>query len=251
MTSREPYTGFAKIYDEIMSDVPYDQWLDYIRSIWSVHSFSPDSVLDLACGTGNMSLLFARCGYMVTGIDRSQQMLDVARQKARDERLYIPFVNDDIKDFGTGHQFDAAVCLFDSLNYLLEACDIQSCFKSVFNALNPGGYFVFDVNTPFRLSTITRDTSVFQGPWYFVVWRDSWDEKHRWWQVNLTGFLKHNDTWRRFDEVHRERAFPIETLAGWLEEEGFVVKGIYESNTLKPASVATLRAYFAAWKPEA
>lgn len=250
MTSRHPYVGFAKVYDEVMFDVPYDQWLKYIEAIWSVHSFLPGTVLDLACGTGNMSLRLASRGYTVTGIDRSEHMLAVARQKAGDHRLFVSFIQDDIKAFRTDSQFDAVVCIFDSLNYLLEASDIQSCFKSVFQALKPGGYFVFDVNTPFRLSTIVRDTSIFKGPWYFVVWQDYWDEQNRWWQVDLTGFIKQGDQWHRFDEIHRERAFPIENIAGWLENEGFVVRGIYESNTTKPASIATLRAYFAAQKPE-
>ncbi len=249
LTSKLPYTGFAKVYDEIMADVPYDRWLDYIGFLWSAHGFSPVSVLDLACGTGNMSLRLARSGYLVTGIDRSQQMLEVARQKARDEGLYISFIKGSMEDFTVDRQFDAAVCVFDSLNYLLEAPDVQSCFKSVFNALSPGGCFVFDVNTRFRLSTIPTDTSIYQGPRYFVVWRDSWDERHEWWQVNLTGFLKCNGVWSRFDEIHRERAFPLESLSDWLEAAGFVVKGIYESNTLKPASETTLRAYFVAWKP--
>ncbi len=250
MASRLPFRGFAKVYDEIMADVPYDQWLEYIESIWSAHGCSPVSVLDLACGTGNMSLRFARNGYLVTGIDRSEDMLDVARRKARDEGLYIQFVKGCMEDFTADRQFDAAVCLFDSLNYLLEPKDVQSCFRSVFRALNPGGCFVFDVNTRLRLSTIPTDISVYQGPWYFVVWSDLWDEEREWWQVTLTGFLKHNGTWCRFDEIHRERAFPLETLAAWLESAGFVVKGVYESNTLKPASMTTLRAYFAAQKPE-
>ena len=250
MSFKHPYVGFARVYDEIMSDVPYDQWLNYIEAIWSVHSFSPNTVLDLACGTGNISLRLARRGYTVTGIDCSKYMLAVAKRKAIDAGLYVSFMQDDIKNFTTGRQFDAAVCVFDSLNYLLEPSDIQSCFRSVFRALNPGGYFVFDMNTPFRLSTIVRDTSVFEAPWYFVVWRDYWDEPNQWWQVDLTGFIKQCGHWHRFDEIHRERAFPIEDVAKWLEDEGFVVKGIYESNTMKPASIATLRAYFAAEKPK-
>ncbi len=248
MASKSAYTGFAKIYDEIMVDVPYHQWVDYIESIWRIHDFSPGSVLDLACGTGNISLKLAELGYAVTGIDGSQCMLDVAKQKARDKALYVPFIKGDLTSFKVADQFDAVLCIFDSLNYLLEPSHIRACFKCVFDALNPGGYFVFDVNTPFRLSTITADTSIFQGPHYFVVWRDSWNEKHRWWQVNLTGFIKSNDNWRRFDEIHRERAFPIELLARWLKKQGFTVKEVYESDTLERASSSTLRAYFVARK---
>ena len=183
----------------------------------------------------------------MTGIDRSE-IYWMSPGERRDETLY-QFVKG-CMEVHCRPAIDAAVCLFDSLNYLLEPKDVQSCFRSVFRALNPGGCFVFDVNTRLRLSTIPTDISVYQGPWYCVVWSDLWDEEREWWQVTLTGFLKHNGTWCRFDEIHRERAFPLETLAAWLESAGFVVKGVYESNTLKPASMTTLRAYFVAQKPE-
>jgi SAM-dependent methyltransferase len=250
LTSEFPYAGFAEVYDEIMADAPYDLWLEYIESIWSTHGFMPVSVLDLACGTGNMSWRLARNGYLVTGLDRSEQMLEIARQKAKDEGLYIRFIKGNMEDFILERQLDAAVCLFDSLNYLLEPSDVRSCFKSVFNALNPGGCFMFDVNTRLRLSTVPDGTMVFEGPWYFVVWRNFWDGDNEWWQVNLTGFIKRNGVWQRFDEVHRERAFPVETLAVWLEEAGFEVKGIYDPPAFKPASESTLRAYFVARKPD-
>ena len=120
MTSEFPYAGFAEVYDEIMADAPYDLWLEYIESIWSTHGFMPVSVLDLACGTGNMSWRLARNGYLVTGLDRSEQMLEIARQKAKDEGLYIRFIKGNMEDFILERQLDAAVCLFDSLNYLLE-----------------------------------------------------------------------------------------------------------------------------------
>jgi ubiquinone/menaquinone biosynthesis C-methylase UbiE len=246
---KHPYVGFARVYDEIMFDVPYSQWLKYIEAIWSFHSFSPNTVLDLACGTGNMALCLAKHGYTVTGVDSSNHMLDVARKKAGQEGLFISFIHQDMRTLKTDCVFDAVVCVFDSLNYLLKPSDIKSCFRSVFQAVRPGGYFVFDVNTPFRLSTIARDTSVFNGDWYFVVWRDFWDARNKWWQVNLTGFIKDDGQWCRFDEIHRERAFPTEYIAEWLEEAGFIVEGIYEPNSMRPASDTTLRAYFAARKP--
>lgn len=249
MAPKLPYVGFARVYDEIMFDVPYDQWLRYIEAIWSFHSFSPDTVLDLACGTGNMTLCLARSGYTVNGVDISKPMLDVARHKAREEGLIVSFIQGDMRTLKIDYLFDSVVCVFDSMNYLLGSSDIRSCFKSVFKVLRPGGFFVFDVNTPFRLSTIDRDTIVFQDSWYFVVWRDFWDERHEWWQVNLTGFIKDNGMWHRFDEIHRERAFPLESIKKWLEEAGFDVEGIYEPNSMKPASATTLRAYFAARKP--
>ncbi|HOL12245.1 MAG TPA: class I SAM-dependent methyltransferase [Bacillota bacterium] len=250
MQSKRPYAGFAKIYDDVMSDVPYDEWLDYVMAIWEYHSFSPETVLDLACGTGNMSIRLARKGYKVTGVDSSPQMLEVAKEKAEREGLSISFINQDMRTLKIEEQFDSVICLFDSLNYLLEPSDVKSCFRSVFDVLKPGGYFIFDMNTYLRLSTVGKETLIFDGSCYFAVWQDYWDKRNKWWQVNLTGFTKEGECWHRFDEIHRERAFPLEDIAMWLEESGFTIRGVYDSTAMMPASPVTMRAYFACYKPE-
>ncbi len=249
VTPKQPYVGFARIYDEIMCDVPYDDWLNYIRTIWDHDCFRPKTVLDLACGTGNMAIRLAKRGYKVTGVDSSKDMLDVARDKAAREGLCLSFVQQDMRYLESEKQFDAAVCLFDSLNYLLEPEDVKSCFRAVYKSLKPGGHFVFDVNTHLRLSTVGKDTIVFDGSWYYAVWQDFWDKRNQWWQVNLTGFIKEGDHWDRFDEIHRERAFSLESIALWLEEAGFVIVGTYDSNSLEAASPVTMRAYYDCYKP--
>lgn len=234
-----------------MADVPYGLWLRYIKGIWSNFSCSPRTVLDLACGTGNFSLLLARDGYEVVGVDASPSMLEVARRKFAVEGVKSEFRLGDMKDFQLDVPVDAAICVFDSLNYLLEPQHVQSAFRSVAAALNPGGLFVFDVNTPLRLATIPQETTLYEGPGYVVVWRDLWDAARRWWQVNLTGFMEEGGVWHRFDEIHRERAFPLEDLSAWLQEAGFQVKGIFDSYSFTPASNVTNRAYFAARKSSA
>lgn len=245
---KEPYVGFARIYDEIMADVPYGRWLDYIEKIWESFGHKPTTVLDLACGTGNMSLLLAQKGYQVIGLDSSPHMLQVARKKSHDVGIYIEFILGDMRNFQLPFQVDAAVSLFDSLNYLLEPSQIKSAFKSVYSCLKPSGYFVFDVNTPLRLRLIRKETNIFEGPDYYCVWKDLWDEEHRWWQVELTGFIRKGALWERFDEVHRERAFSIEDLSSWLSASCFTVKGIYDSGSFKRASELSSRVYFVAKK---
>jgi len=243
--------SFARVYDRIMADVPYRRWLDYIESIWDSQRFSPETVLDLACGTGNLSILLAKRGYKVTGIDMSSHMLEVARQKCAAEGLEVRFIRADMRRFRLETPVDAAVCVFDSLNYLLEPCDVRSAFASVFAALEPGGLFVFDVNTPERLSTIPEDVTIFEAEDYTVIWKDLWDAENKWWEVRLTGFIKEKESgkWRKFDEVHRERAFPLQELRSWLEQAGFSVKAVYDSGTFDTVSPLTFRAYFVAEKP--
>jgi len=246
--SRRSYIHFAEVYDQVMADVPYRRWLDYIQSVWSAHGFRPGAVLDLACGTGNMTLELALRGYEVIGVDSSSTMLEVAQRKFRSQGLLGEFFLGDMRDFSIPRQVDAVVSVFDSMNYLLEPDDLKRAFARVRACLKDGGVFVFDVNTPERLSIIPEQTHVMEGPGYYLVWTDFYDPRRKIWRVKLTGFIKDSGAWRRFDETHRERAFPLECLSGWLAEAGFDVLAVYDSCSFRPADKTTSRAYFVARK---
>lgn len=227
-----------------MADVPYSLWIQYLESIWSKYGYFPKKVLDLACGTGNLSLLLTENGYDVVGLDASSHMLEIAREKVHGAE----FVQAAMQDFALDTRFDAVLCVFDSLNYLLEAEDVKGAFSCVHRALNDGGYFVFDVNTPLRLSTIPLEVTLYEDFWYVVIWRDRWNPSKQWWQVDLTGFVQKDGVWQRFDEVHRERAFPLGDLTSWLTAAGFEVLDVFDAYSFIPASELTNRAYFIAKK---
>jgi SAM-dependent methyltransferase len=248
--SKKPYVRFAEVYDQIMSDVPYSRWADYIMTLWGEYDFHPKTVLDLACGTGNLTAILASFGYQVTGLDASSNMLAVAKSKMKARRLYADFVRKDMRSFSIDPPVDAAVCVFDSLNYLLEPIDLQMAYKSVSASIEQGGLFIFDVNTRSRLASIANEVSLMQGDDHFVIWADSYDAGKQWWKVQLTGFIKQGDVWARFDEVHKERAFPIEDHKAWLKDAGFKVLAVYESCTFHPATEASSRVYFVAEKKE-
>lgn len=243
-----PYRSFAEVYDRIMADVPYDVWADYIEAVWRRFSFQPVKILDLACGTGNFTLELASRGYRMTGVDLSQAMLDVALRKAQRMNMDIKFFQSDLRNLELGDVFHGATCVFDSLNYLLEPSHLKAAFRSVAQHLTSGGLFVFDVNTPQRLAAIPYDIDIFDEEDYYVVWKDSYHRGKAMWQVNLTGFLKEGERWERFDEIHQERAFPIDDIKKWLTESGFVVLGVYDSCSFIPASQLTSRAYFVSRK---
>lgn len=246
--SQKPYVHFADIYDQVMADVPYRQWLDYIEAVWSNFGFSPLLVLDLACGTGSMSLQLALRGYQVVGVDSSARMLDVARRKLQSRGLHAEFVLGDMRDFCLRDQVDAAICVFDSLNYLLEPPDLKKAFAQTAKAMRPGGIFVFDVNTPERLAIIPKQVHIMESPDYYLVWSDQYDRSRKVWRVKLTGFIRDGGSWRRFDETHRERAFPLTDLSEWLDEAGFDVLAVFDSCSFRAATRSTSRAYFVARK---
>jgi SAM-dependent methyltransferase len=244
--STKPYCSFAQVYDRIMADVPYRMWADYFERVWARHSFAPETILDLACGTGNFSLELASRGYQVTGVDLSSDMLELARKKCRSLGIYVDFHQSDIRDLKLNRVFDGATCVFDSLNYLLEPSSLKQAFKTVAQHLKKGGLFVFDVNTQERLAAIPTEISIFEGQDYYVVWGDTYNKQKSWWQVRLTGFIKDGEVWRRFDEIHRERAFPLMSIKDWLKDSQFDVLGVYDSCTFIEASNDTSRAYFVA-----
>ncbi|HHX29303.1 MAG: class I SAM-dependent DNA methyltransferase [Bacillota bacterium] len=247
-SSKKSYIHFADIYDQVMADVPYRRWLDYIQSVWSFLGFSPVTVLDLACGTGNMTLELALRGYDVMGVDSSATMLAVAQRKFQAHGLKGEFLQSDMRDFTIGKEVDAVVSVFDSLNYLLEPSDVKKTFACVAQCLRVGGVFLFDVNTPERLAIIPKETHIMEGSDYYLVWSDSYDCSREWWRVKLTGFIKDAGAWRRFDEIHRERAFPLDSLSEWLTGAGFEVMAVYDSLSFRPAGDSTSRAYFVARK---
>ena len=142
MKNKAYTSSFASIYDDVMGTVPYQVWYDYLKEILDYYQLEARKVLDLACGTGNMSLLFARDNYQVTGVDRSSGMLEVAKQKAREEELEINFIEADLCSFQLGEEkFDLAISLFDSLNYILQLEDLKKVFKNVFDSPQRWWYF--------------------------------------------------------------------------------------------------------------
>ena len=136
MGAEKSYTGsFARIYDNIMSSVPYNLWYKYLRELLKSYNKNPRKILDMACGTGNMSLRFAKEGKNLVGIDKSQHMLKVARQKAKKNNYSIKFLQKDIRDFNFPRQFDFIFCIFDSLNYILTIEDMEKVFVNVYTSL--------------------------------------------------------------------------------------------------------------------
>ena len=137
------FTDVAEIYDNLMSVVPYPWWVEYVQRLWKSFDHEPRRVLDLACGTGNVTRELLKRGYEVTGVDNSPPMLEVARRKLPES---VPLLCQDARHLSVdGPPFDAVVCLFDSLNYLLELPDLHRAFRAVHRRLVPGGPFVFDM----------------------------------------------------------------------------------------------------------
>ena len=154
------YSVIAGVYDRINSGVDYERWADYVESLFEKHlEKRPELVLDLASGTGSMTLALAARGYDMIGVDLSEEMLAEAT-----DRMYIMiddgilpedgrrplFLCQDIREFELYGTVGAVLCCLDSLNYLTEKDDLKKTLKTVHNYLEPGGIFIFDINTPYK-----------------------------------------------------------------------------------------------------
>ena len=243
------YQQFAEVYDEFMQEVPYSQWADYIEKIWKGQRQSPELVLDLACGTGSLSIELAQRGYDMIGVDQSQDMLGQAREKADEAGTPILFLEQDMQEFELYGTVDSIICTCDSLNYLLEAEDVRKVFRLADNYLNPGGLFIFDVNTEYKFRQILGERTIaetYEDAAY--IWQNYYyeDEKINEYQVTFFQKQEAGELYSREEETHYERAYDQAELTGWLEEAGLRVVGVYDAFTMEEPGPSSERICYVA-----
>ena len=249
-------TAFGSVslyYDHLMAGVPYRFWMDYLERLWKRHGRKPLSVLDLACGTGTVSRLLVGRGYAVTGVDLSAGMLEVARQRTGEASLPIAFHQQDAAELDLGEaRFDAVVCLFDSLNYILEPERLQMAFGRVSDHLLPGGTFIFDVNTEYALAEgmFNQSCTRRDEPLHYR-WRSRYNPETRLCTIRMD-FSYDPGTGERetFIEVHKQRAYAKDELLTWLREAGFSETAVYDAYSTDPAKKRSDRLFYVAVKPE-
>lgn len=235
------YNYFAYRYDELTENVDYDAGSDYISGFLNEQGIGEAStILDLACGTGTMSLLLKNRGYRVTGMDLSEEMLSVADHKAQGE---IPFLKADMRDFRLENAVDACVCCLDSLNHLSSVEDIESTFKCVHESLRDGGIFIFDVNTVYKHNHVLADNSfIFDEEDYFLAWDNELLEENRV-RIMLDFFVFNGENYDRYSEEFVETAFSEDSIRAALNPY-FKVLGVYDELTLNPPKTDSERIYF-------
>jgi len=222
-TGMEPYAGFAAVYDQIMAGVDYEGWVDYVESLLQHLGRRPHSLLDLACGTGSSTLPFAARGYRVSGVDRSEEMLQVARAKAVAAGLAVDFYRMDLRALRLPERYDLALLFQDGLNYLLAERELRQAFTGVRKLLLPGGLFIFDLTRP-SLRNQSEELSVYwaEEEDYTLIWESRYQRMAETWELFLTVFITEGEgLYRKFQERHREKDYPPETVSRLLEETGF------------------------------
>ena len=216
------YQALAGSYDGLMADAAYRRRADFLERRFRKSPIPVRTVLDLGCGTGTIACLLAERGYQVIAVDGSQEMLTEAANKAAELEHPPLLLCQRMQRLRLLEPVDAAVSTLDSLNYLTRERDLRQTFRRVHRWLRPGGLFVFDVNTPWKLRRMDRQMYMDETEESFCVWRTFFSEKTGVCTYQVDLFQARADgAWERSFEEHRERAWTAEQLRAFLEEAGF------------------------------
>lgn len=242
------YGDFANVYDKLMSDVDYDGWSDYVLS------FMPKSasVIECACGTGEITRRLAAAGHEVLACDISPDMIRVASEKLRlcgavSKRVHFAVM--DMRKLAAHRSVDCVVCCCDGVNYLTSREDVKLFLSSAFGVLKPGGLLLFDVSSRYKLSTVLgQNCFVNNDPQYPYLWQNTYDEENKLLRMELAFFIKKGSLYERFDETHIQRAHSQREIENWLSDLGFEYKA-YDSFSMEAPNDHSERIQFAARKP--
>jgi len=223
------YEHLASVYDLFMGEIPYESWAKHINVI--LKNFVPNCnlVLDLGCGTGNITTLLKDFGYEMIGVDISEDMLAVAKEKSKD----ILYLNQDMCDFELYGTVDACICVCDSVNYILEETELTQMLALVKNYLNPNGLFIFDINTEYKYQHILGDNNfsrVEEDTAY--IWENFYDDEQKINEYYANIFVKNDsNNYTRYEEFHYQKAYSVEALKGFIENIGLKLLHIYDGFT--------------------
>ena len=242
------YHALALSYDRLTGDVDYDAVVEFYKQIWSGEGCHPRTAVDLACGTGSVALLLAQEGLRVTGVDLSEEMLTVAQQKAQKLSRPPMFVCQSLQSLRLPRGVDLAVCALDSLDYIINPEDCAEAICRIYRALNPGGVFIFDVNTPEKLRAMDGQVFLDEDEDVYCVWRGEFDEKTNICSYGMDLFQRKGNHWLRSFEEHQEYAYSQEQLTGYLRSAGFTKIRVYGDRCFESPAPGEQRIYFSARK---
>ena len=244
----DAYHALAASYDRLTNDVDYEATVEFYMQILDRERVKPRSVVDLACGTGSVTAILARMGYPVLGIDMSEEMLTEAAMKTMDLNPMPRFVCQKLQELKLPRAVDMAVCALDSLDYITDPEDCKEAIRRIYKALNPGGIFIFDVNTPEKLCAMDGQVFLDEDEDVYCVWRGEFEEETNICTYWMDLFQRQGKVWNRSYEEHREYAYSEEQLRGYLKEAGFTHIEVYADRKFESPAEGEQRIYFKARK---
>ena len=244
----DAYKNLALSYDRLTNDVDYEATVAFYNEILKREGLQPRTAVDLACGTGSVAEILARQGLEVTGVDLSEEMLTVAMEKVMDMEKPPRFVCQPLQELRLPRGVDLAVCALDSLDYITNPDDCKEAIRRVYKALNPGGIFIFDVNTPEKLRAMDGQVFLDEDDDVYCVWRGEFDRDTNICSYGMDLFQRRENVWERSFEEHREYAYSREQLTEYLKAAGFTHIRVYADRLFEEPREGEQRIYFKARK---
>lgn len=242
----EAYTSFASVYDTFMDNIPYEEWEKYLKSLLYEYGVREGLVLELGCGTGNMTEILAQSGYDMIGVDNAEEMLEIAIEKRMKSGLDILYLQQDMREFELYGTVKAIVSVCDSVNYILEEEELEEVFRLVNNYLDPGGVFIFDFNTVYKYREILGDQTIAENrEECSFIWDNYYYEEERINEYELSLFIREGDSelYRKYQETHFQKAYDLETMKRLITQSGLEYITAYDAFTKEAPTRVSERIY--------
>lgn len=245
----DAYTSFASVYDTFMDNIPYEEWAEYLVGLLKEYGIHDGLVLDLGCGTGNMTELLATSGYDMIGIDNAEDMLEIAMDKRAESGHDILYLLQDMREFELYGTVKAIVSICDSINYITEEKDLLEVFRLVNNYLDPKGIFIFDFNTVYKYSEVLGNQTIAEDrDDCSFIWDNYYYEDEQINEYELSLFIRESDSdlYRKYQETHFQKAYDLETIKGLIERSGLEYITAYDAFTKNAPHEKSERIYVVA-----
>lgn len=244
------YGEFAEYYDLLMQDAPYERWMTFLEQAMARYELRPRHIADLGCGTGKLSVHLFQQGYTVTGVDLSEDMLMIAQSKWERPSPKVRFLCQDLRELVLPEPCDLAISFCDSLSYILEEDGLRAAFARVRQNLKPGGCFLFDVHSEYKLREKLGNNVFYEvGDDVTYLWQSRYDAQTSQVEYDITFFAledEEDELYRRFQEWHVQRAYPVDVVRGMLLESGFTTVEVYADFAWDVPTETSERLFFVA-----
>ena len=241
----DAYTSFARVYDTFMDNIPYEEWAVYLTGLLNEYGVNDGLILDLGCGTGNMTELLAKEGYDMIGVDNAEEMLEIAMEKREKSGHDILYLLQDMREFELYGTVRAVVSVCDSVNYIDEEEDLTEVFRLVNNYLDPGGVFIFDFNTLYPYREILGDRTIAENREdCSFIWDNYYYEEERINEYELSIFIREKENlFRRYEETHFQRGYTLDEMIRMIKDSGLEFVTAYDAFTREAPKEDSERIY--------
>lgn len=234
----DTYITFAQVYDNLMDNIPYQEWFVWIKNYLHKEGVMDGLLLDLGCGTGTMTELLAASGYDMIGVDVSLDMLEIALSKKEQSGHDILYLQQDMREFELYGTVRAIICSCDCINYMLSKEEVLEVFTWVNNYLDPGGIFLFDFKTAHYYKNVLVDQTIAENREdCSFIWENVYDEEDEISDSELTIYVKQpkTDLFERYQEQHSQKGYTLEEMKDMISKSGMEFEYAYDGYTTESA----------------